>query len=118
MKRMGALLRPKSSLGEAIAYALKGRASFGVSLDSGEFPMHNNMSEVQLRQAVVGRRNWLFAGSEGEAVAAATFYTLIGSCMLQGIDSLAYLVDVLAKVSSWPVNRLHFVTPLGWRLAR
>jgi transposase len=118
MERMGPHLRPKSSLGDAIAYALNGRASFRVFLDHGELPMHNNMSELQLRQAVVGRKNWLFAGSEGGAVAAATCFTLIGSCMLQGVDPWAYLVDVLPKVSSWPVNRLHLLTPLGWRLAR
>ncbi len=51
-------------------------------------------------------------------MAAATCFTLIGSCMLQGIDPWAYLVDALPKVSSWPVNRLHHLTPLGWRLAR
>jgi transposase len=74
-ERMGPHLRPKSSLGEAIAYALNGRASFGVFLDYGELPMHNNRSELQLRQAVVGRKNWLFAGSEAGAVAAATSFT-------------------------------------------
>ncbi len=67
---------------------------------------------------MVGHKNWLFAGSEDGAVAAATCFTPIGSCVLQGIDPWAYLVDVLPEVTSWPVNRLHLLTPPSWRLAR
>jgi hypothetical protein len=58
------------------------------------------------------------AGAEGGMLAAATCFTLFASCVLQGIAPWAYLVDVLPKVSAWPVNRLHLLTPLGWRLAR
>ncbi len=51
-------------------------------------------------------------------MAAATCFTFIGSCMLQGVEPWAYLVDVLPKVSSWPANRLLLLTPLSWRFAR
>lgn len=110
-------VRPKSALGRAIGYALNGKASFEAFLDHPELPMHNNLSELQLRQGVVGRKNWLFAGSTGGAEAAATLYTLIGSCILQGIDPWVYLVDVLGKLADWPAKRVAELTPLGWRRA-
>jgi transposase len=71
-----------------------------------------------LRQNVVGRKNWLFARSEGGAQVAATAYTLIQSCMLQGIDPHTYLVDVLGRLQDHPANRVGELTPLNWRLAR
>ena len=74
-------------------------------LEHGQLPMHNNLSELMLRQAVVGRKNWLFAGSEGGAQAAAAIYTLVGSCMLQGIDPHKYLVTSLAPCSTTPSTR-------------
>ena len=81
-------------------------------------PMHNNLSELMLRQAVVGRKNWLFARSEGGAKVAATVYTLVGSCMLQGVDPQDYLVDVLGRVQDHGARRLGELTPRSWRLAR
>ncbi len=84
-------------------------------LEHGQLPMHNNLSELMLRQAVVGRKNWLFAGSEGGAQAAAAIYTLVGSCMLQGIDPHEYLVDVLGTVLDHPINRVGELTPKAWR---
>ena len=86
-------------------------------LEHGELPMHNNLSELMLRQTVVGRKNWLFARSEGGAKAAATLYTLIGSCSLQGVDPETYLKDVLARVLDHPVNRLSELTPKSWAVS-
>ena len=110
--------RPESLLGKALTYALNQRKSLELHLEYGQLPMHNNLSELMLRQHVVGRKNWLFARSEGGAHAAATLYTLVGSCMLQAIDPWAYLKDVLGRVQDHPAKRLNELTPLGWRLAR
>ncbi|MEN8184221.1 MAG: IS66 family transposase [Myxococcota bacterium] len=110
-------VRPKSPLGAAIRYARNQEGSLRVFLDRGELPMHNNLSELLLRQPVVGRKNWLFSRSEGGAKAAADYFTLIGSCMLQGIDPHAYLVDVLPRVMDHPAHRIHEFTPKSWRLA-
>ena len=110
--------RPTSSLGEALTYAVNGREYFERFLDHPELPMHNNRSELCLRGPVVGRKAWLFAGSEGGAKAAATLFTLVGSCMMQGIDPWAYLADVLSRIQAHPVNRIDELTPLQWRLAR
>lgn len=112
---MAPLVRPKSRLATAINYALNQEAEMRCFLERGDIPMHNNLSELMLRQAVVGRKNWLFARSEGGARAAAVFYTLIGSCGLQGIDPQTYFEDVLARVLDHPVSRLHELTPKGWR---
>jgi hypothetical protein len=89
-----------------------------VHLDHGDLPMHNNLSELMLRQAVVGRKNWLFARSEGGAKAAATLYTLIGSCMLQGIDPQIYLTDIFRRLPDHPSNRVNELIPREWRLER
>ena len=110
--------RPTSILGEALTYAVNGRESFERFLDHPELPMHNNRSELCLRGPVVGRKAWLFAGSEGGAKAAATMFTLVGSCKMQGIDPWAYLADVLSRIREHPVNRIDELTPRGWRLAR
>lgn len=110
--------RPTSQLGAALTYAVNGRESFTRFLDHPELPMHNNRSELALRGPVVGRKQWLFAGSEGGAHAAATMFTLVGSCMMQGIDPWLYLVDVLSRLGRHPVNRVHELTPRAWRLAR
>lgn len=118
VKALSTMTRPKSKLGEAVRYATNQEAALRVYLTHGELPMHNNLSELMLRQAVVGRKNWLFARSEGGAEAAATIYTLVGSCMLQGIDPHAYLVDVLARLPSHSVARVGELTPQAWRLAR
>jgi hypothetical protein len=110
--------RPDSKLGNALGYAVGQEHALRVHLEHGELPMHNNLSELLLRQAVVGRKNWLFARSEGGAEAAATMYTLIGSCMLQGIDPHAYLVDVLTRLPDHPISRIAELTPRQWRLDR
>ena len=110
--------RPTSLLGEALTYAVNGREYFERFLAHPELPMHNNRSELALRGPVVGRKAWLFAGSEGGAKAAATLFTLTGSCAMQGIDPWVYLADVLSRINDHPVSRIAELTPRGWRLAR
>ena len=111
-------VRPTSILGDALRYAINGRETFERFLAHPELPMHNNRSELCLRGPVVGRKAWLFAGSEGGAKAAATMFTLVGSCAMQGIDPWAYLADVLSRINDHPVNRVDELTPLQWRLAK
>ena len=118
VQQLSPAVRPKSELGEAIGYAWNNRENFRLFLDRPELPLHNNLAELLLRSPVVGRKNWLFAGSEGGAQGAATIYTVIGSCMLQGVDPLVYLADVFDRLLDHPANRMHELTPLGWRLAR
>lgn len=118
IKDLSKTVRPTSSLGAAITYALNGQESFCLFLDHPELPMHNNRAELALRGPVIGRKVWLLAGSEGGAHAAATLFSLVGSCMLQGIDPWIYLTDVLTRLPEHPVNRVHELTPRAWRMAR
>jgi transposase len=118
VKALSTTVRPTSALGDAIRYARNQEKAMRVYLEHGELPMHNNLSELMLRQNVVGRKNWLFSRSEGGAEVAGYLYTLIGSCMLQGIDPHEYLVDILGRLPDLPLTRVGELTPKAWRLAK
>ena len=117
-KAVSQTVRPESLLAKALQYGHNQEAELRVFLEHGDVPMHNNLSELMLRQAVVGRKNWLFARSEGGAHAAATIYTLVGSCQLQGIDPWVYFRDVLGRVLDHPAKRVGELTPKNWLAAR
>jgi hypothetical protein len=108
IRTRAASVRPGSTFGEALTYAINQEERLRVFLSDANVPLHNNLSELLLRQPIVGRKNWLFAGSEGGAEAAAAWYTLIASCVLQGIDPAVYLYDVCRRTA---------MTPWQWRLA-
>ena len=97
---------------------LHGRSKFELFLDHPELPIHNNRSEFALRGPVVGRKAWLFAGSEGGALAGSVMFTLLYSCRMQGLDPQEYLTDVLTRLPSHPVTSVHELTPRNWRLSR
>jgi transposase len=104
--------RPTSAIGKAFAYALNQWAFLEVCASHPEIPIHNNMSELQLRRPVIGRKNWLFAGSEGGAKAAATLLSLVGSCRLHGLDPWEYLHTVLGVINDHPVNKVGALAPI------
>jgi transposase len=110
-------VRPDSALGDAVRYANNQQAALRTFLTRGDVPMHNNLSELMLRQTVVGRKNWLFARSEGGARAAATLYTLVGSCFLQEVDPWFYLRDLLDRLPDYPAPRVGDLTPRQWKQA-
>ena len=74
-----------------------------------------NACEVAIRPIGVGRKNWLFAGSERGGHAAATIYTLIESCRRAGVDPFPYLRDVLVRVATHPASRVHEFVPASWK---
>ena len=104
--------RPSSPIGKAFAYALNQWAFLEVCARHPEIPIHNNTSELQLRRPVIGRKNWLFAGSEGGAKAAATLLSLVGSCRLHGLDPWEYLHTVLGVINDHPVNKVGDLAPI------
>lgn len=71
-------------------------------------------SERALRGPVTGRKNWLFAGSEGGAESAAVHFTIIHCCMLAGVDPFAYLRDVLHRLPDATPTALRQLTPKAW----
>lgn len=111
-------LPPRSPLAKAVGYVLRQWDTLVVFIDDGELPAHNNMAELLLRQPVVGRKNWMFAGSEGGAETAATWFSLIGSCMLNAVDPWLYLNDILPRLASYPANRVLDLEPAAWRRRR
>ena len=109
---------PSSPLGKAITYATNQWPALNTFLDFGLLPMDNNAAERALRAPVVGRKNWMFAGSEDGARRAATLFSLVASCRLHGIDPWAYFDDVLCRVQTHPARRVGELTPKAWAEAR
>jgi len=82
------LVLDESPIAKAIGYALNQQLALRRFLDDGRLPLHNNISELNLRREVVGRRNWLFVGSEDGAKANTVFVSLIASCRMLGPRAL------------------------------
>ena len=107
----------KSKLAEAIGY-LTGRwdALCRFTCD-GRLEMTNNAAERAMRSPVLGRKNWLFAGSDEGGARAAVFYTLINTAKLGGLDPEAWLADIIDRIGEHPSNRIDELLPWNWRTA-
>ncbi|WNG35833.1 IS66 family transposase [Archangium violaceum] len=110
---------PKSPLAQACRYTINQWQSLMRFMEDARLPLHNNASELRLREIAVGRKNYLFAGSDAGAERAACVYTLVATCVLAGVEPWAYLADVLEKLASgWPQRRLEELLPPMWKAAR
>ena len=110
-----ATLSKKSELAGAIKYALSRWAALTRYRDDGRLEIDNNAAERALRACALGRKNWLFAGSDAGGERAAAIYTLLGTAKLNGIDPEAYLRDVLERIAEHPINRIDELLP--WNVA-
>ncbi|MDJ0766651.1 MAG: IS66 family transposase [Myxococcota bacterium] len=99
----------------ALRYARNQREALCRFLDDGQLPIHNNFSELQLRSQVIGRRNWLFLGSEDGGEWNCIFTSLIASCRLHDIEPWGYLRDLLILLPDWPRNRVLELSPKFWK---
>jgi transposase len=106
---------PKSPMGQAIGYARGQWQALTRYLTNGILSIDNNLSERTLRQVVLGRKNWLFAGHDNGGHRAAVIYSLVASCKLCQIDPFAYLRDVLYRVSTHPVSQITALLPPNWK---
>lgn len=88
---------------------------FARFLASGRVCLTNNAAERALRGLALGRKSWLFAGSERGADRAAVMYTLIGTARLNDVDPQAWLADVLDRIAATPRSRLVELLPWNWR---
>ncbi len=102
---------------KAIDYMLKRWASFTRFLDDGRICLTNNAAERALRGIALGRKAWLFAGSDRGGERAAAIYTLIGTAKLNDIDPQAWLADVLGRINDHPASRLDELLPWHWKRA-
>jgi len=109
---------PKSPQGQAIAYTLSNWEALVRYLEDGALEIDNNGAERSLRGVAVGRKNWLFFGSDSGGRTAAVLNSLIATCKRLRIDPFAYLRDVFARISAHPNSRLEELLPDRWAAAR
>jgi transposase len=111
--------RPRLSRGNDLAkamdYLLKRWPAFTRFLDDGRICLSNNAAERALRGIALGRRSWLFAGSDRGGQRAAAMYSLIVSAKLNDVDPQAWLADVLARIAAHPVRDIDALLPWNWR---
>jgi len=106
---------PKSPMGKAITYALNQWEALNRYVENPILDIDNNISERILRMVVIGRKNYMFAGSEAGAWRAAIIYSLVASCKLNELDPFAYFRDVLERVSSHPADKIDELLPCNWK---
>src|SRR6266700_2127787 len=113
--------RPKLSRGNDLAkamdYLLKRWPAFTRFLDDGRICLSNNAAERALRGIALGRKSWLFAGSDRGGERAAVMLTLIQTARLNDVDPQAWLADLLTRIAEHPVHRLDELLPWNWRPA-
>jgi transposase len=114
LKATMAKLSRKSDVAMAIHYALERWAALMLFSDDGRVEMDNNAAERALRTVALGRKNYLFAGSDAGGERAAAIYSLLGSTKLNGIDPEAYMTAVLRRIAAHPINRIGELLP--WNL--
>jgi transposase len=104
----------ESPLHAAIRYATNQRQALKRFVDDPQLPMHNNVSERELRRQALGRKNWIFVGSPDGAHANTTFVSLLASCAMHRIEPWAYLRDLFCLLPAWPVGRVLDLAPANW----
>ena len=108
----------KSELAGAIRYALTRWRQLTRYRDDGRLEIDNNAAERAIRALVLGRKNWLFAGSDDGGERAAAIYSLTETAKLNRIDPAAWLTDVLARLATHPAKRIDELLPWRWAAAQ
>ncbi len=115
MREQLAKLSRSHDLAKAMQYMLKRWHAFTLFLNDGRVCLSNNAAERGLRGIALGRKSWLFCGSDRGGIRAAAMYSLIITAKMNGIDPQAWLTDVLARIAEHPANRLSELLPWNWR---
>jgi transposase len=118
MRQQRAKLSRHNDVAKAMDYMLKRIAAFTRFLEDGRICMSNNAAERVLRGVALGRKSWLFAGSDRGGERAAVMFTLIQTCKLNDVDPQAWLADVLARIAEHKVSDLAALLPWNWKSAR
>jgi len=105
----------KSALAQAIRYALTRWKSLTAYVSNGKLDMTNNAAERAMKPPVLGRKNYLFCGSDAGGQRAACMYTIIETCKMNGVNPEAYLADVLARIADHPIHRIDELLPWRWK---
>jgi transposase len=109
---------PKSPLAQAVTYARNNWTALTRYTEDGRLKIDNNGAEQALRPIVLGRKNWLFAGSEAAAHRTAVLCSLVQTCKNLGVEPFAYLRDVIDRISMHPMPRIIELTPREWKRLR
>ena len=109
---------PKSPIGVAVGYTLSNWQALVRDLDDGDLEIDNNPAERSLRGIAIGRRNWMFYGSDNGGRTGAILTSLITTCRRLGIDPFDYLRDVFERIAAHPHTRLEELLPDRWQAAR
>ena len=96
-------------------YILKRWAAFTLFLDDGRVCLTNNAAERALRGIALGRKSWLFAGSDRGGQRAAAMYSLIVTAKMNDVDPQAWLADVLDRIAEHPARDIDDLLPWHWR---
>ena len=111
----GGPVLPKSPMGQAIQYTLNQWDALCVYTADGQLNIDHNASENALRRVAVGRKNWLFAGSDNGGRTAATLFSVIATCERHRVEPMSYLRDVLSRIAAMPINELPGLLPDRWQ---
>lgn len=114
-RQQQAIVLDEAPIQKAIAYSLNHQSALHRFLDDGRLPLSNNISERELRRQVLGRRNWLFLGSDDGANVNTTFVSLLASCRLHDLEPRAYLRDIFCLLPDWPRTRVLELAPAYWK---
>jgi hypothetical protein len=115
LDRLSLTVLPRSALGEALGYTLNNWKALTRYTEAPFLAIDNNHSERQIKQLVIGRKNWMFCASETGAENAAILYSLVVSCKLAGVDPFAYFRDVLMRIHTQPAERMGELIPREWK---
>jgi len=115
LEEQSRLVLPKSPIGGAIGYARSNWRALNRYTEAGFLAIDNNASERAVKPVAIGRRNWLFAGSEGGGRTAAVLFSLVSTCRALKMDPFAYLRDVLDRICTHPASRVGELLPDRWR---
>lgn len=118
MREQRARMSRHAEVGKAMDYMLTRWDAFSRFLSDGRICLTNNAAERQLRGVALGRKAWMFAGSDRGGERAAAMYSLIATAKLNDVDPRAWLADVLARIADHPASRLHELLPWNWKAAQ
>jgi transposase len=118
LDRLQSRYLPQSPMGQAISYALNQWPMLERFLEHGEVEIDNNRVENAIRPTALGKKNWLFFGSEEAGQRSAVIYTLIENCRMHGVEPYAYLKDVLERLPRTTNQQVDQLTPLNWKRTR
>jgi transposase len=109
---------PKSPLAEAIGYALNNWTALIRYTEAGFLAIDNNVAEREMKRIAIGRKNWLFVGSDKGGRTAAVLFSFTSTCHRLGIEPWAYLRDVLTRLPGLSAKQLDELLPHRWQAAR